>query len=386
VLRISLQTLRARRGTLAGAFIAIWLAVTLAYGTGLLMDGALSPPGPGRFAAAQTVVRAKPADPTLPAPLLAARLVEGAVDDVAFPVGAWADGRRLGTEPLHAHGWSSAALAPYRLTAGRAPSGPREVVADDRLRAGTRVRVAAPGGEATYRVTGTVRAAAGAPTLFFSDAVASRLSGHPGKADALVVPSGAPKRVRHDVAALVATSTSRAATSSHLEALDRAHAADADAGDPRAADRATLVAIFATMGGIAGAVALFVVAGTFTLAITQRRREVAVLRALGAAPHQVRRLIAGEALIVSVVAGVLGILAGRPLADAIVSSLAEHGTVPAGFGPGSSWIPLVAAFGGASSSPRSRSSPPRAAPVAHGPRRHCARRRSSVPARASSSS
>ena len=43
-----------------------------------------------------------------------------------------------------------------------------------------------------------------------------------------------------------------------------------------------------------------------------------MLRALGAAPHQVRRLIAGEALIVSVVAGVLGILAGRPLADAIV--------------------------------------------------------------------
>ncbi len=383
MLRISLQTLRARRGSLAGAFVAIWLAVTLAYGTGLLMDGALSPPGPGRFAAAQTVVRAKPADPTLPAPMLAAGLVEGAVDDVAFPVGAWADGRRLGTEPLHAHGWSSAALAPYRLTAGRAPSGPREVVADDRLRAGTRVRVAAPGGEATYRVTGTVRAAAGAPTLFFADAVASRLSGHPGKADALAVPSGAPERVRHDVAALVAASTrpaetspaavlssaatsraadstpvgsspagtrsaatARAATFPRLEALDRAHAADADAGDPRAADRATLVAIFATMGGIAGAVALFVVAGTFTLAITQRRREVAVLRALGAAPDQVRRLIAGEALIVSVVAGVLGILAGRPLADAIVSILAEHGTVPAGFGPGSSWIPLVAAFGG----------------------------------------
>ena len=128
--------------------------------------------------------------------------------------------------------------------------------------------------------------------------------------------------------------------------LDREHAADADAGDPRAADRAALVAIFGTMGGIAGAVALFVVAGTFTLAITQRRREVAVLRALGAAPHQVRRLIAGEALIVSVVAGALGLLAGRPLADAIVSILADHGTVPRGFAPGGSWIPLVAAFGG----------------------------------------
>ena len=34
MLRISLQTLRSRRGTLAGAFVAIWLAVTLAYATG----------------------------------------------------------------------------------------------------------------------------------------------------------------------------------------------------------------------------------------------------------------------------------------------------------------------------------------------------------------
>ena len=129
--------------------------------------------------------------------------------------------------------------------------------------------------------------------------------------------------------------------------LDREHAADADAGDPRSADRAALVAIFGTMGGIAGLVALFVVAGTFTLAIVQRRREVAVMRALGAAPHQIRRLIAGEALIVSLVAGVLGLLAGRPLARAIVALLSERDVVPTGFTPGNSWIPLAAALGGA---------------------------------------
>ena len=60
MLRISLQTLRARRGSLAGAFVAIFLAVTLAYATGLLMAGALSAPGPGRLAAADAVVRADP--------------------------------------------------------------------------------------------------------------------------------------------------------------------------------------------------------------------------------------------------------------------------------------------------------------------------------------
>jgi hypothetical protein len=60
VLRIAFQTLRARRTTLLGAFVAIWLAVTLAYATGLLMTGALSAPGPGRFAAADVVLRADP--------------------------------------------------------------------------------------------------------------------------------------------------------------------------------------------------------------------------------------------------------------------------------------------------------------------------------------
>ena len=60
MLRISWQTLRARRGSLAGAFVAIFLAVMLAYGTGLLMAGALSAPGPGRLAAADAVVRADP--------------------------------------------------------------------------------------------------------------------------------------------------------------------------------------------------------------------------------------------------------------------------------------------------------------------------------------
>src|SRR5215212_12091822 len=83
MLRISLQTLRARRATLAGAFVAIFLAVTLAYATGLLMAGALSAPGPGRFAGADAVVRADASIPlgvddaedVVPAPRLDRRLV-----------------------------------------------------------------------------------------------------------------------------------------------------------------------------------------------------------------------------------------------------------------------------------------------------------------------
>ena len=92
-------------------------------------------------------------------------------------------------DQLSAHGWASAALTPYTLASGRAPTGAHEVVADARLAVGSRLRVATPAGEATYRVTGTVRGAAGPPTLFFADAVASRLSGHPGKVNAIAIPN-----------------------------------------------------------------------------------------------------------------------------------------------------------------------------------------------------
>src|SRR4051794_19472789 len=360
MLRISLQTLRARRGSLAGAFVAIFLAVMLAYATGLLMAGALSAPGPGRLAAADAVVRADPTvtvgsrdpervdvhpGPRLPAGAVSraakVRGVAAAIGDVSFAVGVPAAHAR-GTDRLQGHGWASAALTPYRLTAGHAPIGPRDVVADSRLhvRAGATLHVTAPGGEGEYRVAGVARGEAnrdrGQAALFFAPAVADRLSGAPGKVNAVgivaepgVSPAALRERLRRP----------------GVEVLDRAHAAAADAGDPQAADRESMIAIFGCMGGIAGFVALFVVAGTFALAIAQRRRETAVLRALGATPRQVRRLIATEAFFVSLVAGALGLLAGRPLAYALIDLLAGHSDVPAGFTPGDSWVPLVAALG-----------------------------------------
>ena len=365
MLRISLQTLRSRRGTLAGAFVAIWLAVTLAYATGTLMAGALSAPGPGRLAAADAVVRADPSVKVdaenvdvVPGPRLPAAAVERAaqvggvaraVGDVAFTAGVFdARGRALhgaGVDRVQGHGWPSAALTPYRLTAGRAPSAPRDVVADARLgaRVGASLRIVTPGGEGTYRVSGLASGRAsqdeGQAALFFTAEAAQAQSRAPGHVNAVgvvaapgVSPAALRVRLQKDLGPRV-------------EVLDRDHAANADAGDPSASDRATLVSIFGTMGGIAGAVALFVVAGTFALAIAQRRRETAVLRALGATPRQVRRLIATEAFLLSLVASGLGLLAGGPLARAIVSVLADHGVVPAGFEPGHSWIPLVAALG-----------------------------------------
>jgi putative ABC transport system permease protein len=369
MLRISLQTLKARRATLVGSFVAIWLAVTLAYATGLLMAAALGPAGEGRFARVDAVVRA---DPTItighgenaegidvvPAPRLPRETVDRvaavpgvarAVGDVAFAAGAWdAHDRRLvaaHADRLIGHGWDSAALTPYHMIAGRPPTGPRDIVADARLgtRVGATLLVATPAGDARYRVTGLADARGAGDesqaAVFFAPHVADELAGAPGEVNVIGVlaeqgtpPAAVRARVRERLGGAI-------------EVLDPGRAADGDAGDPTAADRAGLIAIFGALGGIAGAVALFVVAGTFALAIAQRRRETAVLRALGATPPQIRRLIAGEALLVSLLAGALGLVTGRPLANVIVGFLADHGEVGPAFAPAHSPIPLVAALG-----------------------------------------
>src|SRR4051795_5200910 len=368
MLRISLQTLRARRATLAGAFVAIWLAVTLASATGLLMAGALGPPGSGRPAPTDAVVRADPRITighgddaenldVIPGPRLPAATVERvaavpgvarATGDIAFPAGAWdGRGRHVTGGPadrLIGHGWDSAALTPYHLTTGRPPGGPRDVVADVRMgtRVGATLRIVTPTGGSHYRVSGLADAHgagdASQAAVFFTPAIAASLSGAPGEIDAVGVIA------EPGTSAAVLRGRLKERLGGRIEVLDRKHAADADAGDPTAADRAGLIAIFGALGGIAGAVALFVVAGTFALAIAQRRRETAVLRALGATPPQIRRLIAGEALLVSLAAGALGVVAGRPLANLLVGFLADRGEVGPAFAPSPSLVPLAAAL------------------------------------------
>ena len=369
VLAIAWQTLRTRRATLVGGLIAIWLAVTLAAAAGSLMAAALTAPGAGRFAAADAVVRAH-ASVTLghgedaeeiavtPAPRLPlsavtqAAAVPGvahAYADVSFPVGAWrgADVVRLASRPhLTGHGWDSAVLTPYRLTAGQAPTRRSDVVleAASGVPVGATLRLVTPSGTGTYRVSGVVHAAAEATRhsteagVFFTPSTASTLSGAAGRVNAVGIVA------KPGVSDGVLRVRLRAALGSSVDVLDRHHAADADAGDSRAGDKASLVAIFGTMAGLGGAVALFVVAGTFGLAIAQRRRETAVLRALGASPNQIRRMISLEALLVSLVAGAAGLLTAPPVASAIARSVSRHGAAAPGFAPANSWIVPAAAL------------------------------------------
>ena len=57
----------------------------------------------------------------------------------------------------------------------------------------------------------------------------------------------------------------------------------------------------------------------FAITIGQRLRELALLRAVGGAGRQVRRLIVVEALVMSVIATIIGIFAGIGVAKLILA-------------------------------------------------------------------
>ena len=351
MLAIARSTVRTRLAAFTGALIAIALAVALVYAMGQVMTAALTSPGPGRFAAADAVVTAHASVqfgsgenaehvPVAPAPRLSqaevARIaalpgVSAAVGDLAIPAA-------LGDTTVEAHGWASAALTPFRLVAGRAPRGAHEAVADARLglAPGRRGRLSTPAGARTVRVSGvaasSVALPAAAPAVFFSDASAPALAATPDAVNAIAVRGGP-----HLVGDL------RDALGPRFAVLDHHHAADGDAAHPRTEQRFVLVAAMGSGGGLTIAIAIFVVASTLGFAIAQRRREIALLRAVGATPGQIRRMVAGEALLVSLAAAVAGIAAGVPLAAWLGDQLRDGGVAPGDLVIPHHWIAALTA-------------------------------------------
>lgn len=62
--------------------------------------------------------------------------------------------------------------------------------------------------------------------------------------------------------------------------------------------------------GVALFVSIFIIANTFAIVLSQRTKELALLRAIGASPAQVQRSALLEALLIGLIASLLGILGG----------------------------------------------------------------------------
>ncbi|MFI5935398.1 FtsX-like permease family protein [Actinoplanes sp. NPDC051494] len=334
---------RHRFGAFAGTFVAIALGVALVAGAGSLWASS-RPQAPERLAGAPVLVHSPSAgtgDDGLPdyrpwtpaqASALAGKLatvpgVTAAVPDPAFYVQRLVDGRATGdpqTSLTAGHAWSSAALGGYRLTSGRAPVKAGEVVLGDGVTSAGKVEVVTAEGAATWTVTGSMDG----PGFYVSDAEAAeharlvQVIGLSGDAD--------PAAVRSAVGGdgLVWTGGERDQVED--ESVTRIRWLGAQ-----------LIIAMLFLGTFA---AVFVVSSTCALSAAQRRREIGLLRAVGATPGQVTRLMYAETLVVAVLGGAVGVPAGALAAPLLAPPLVDAGLEPAGFAVSPQPPVLAAAF------------------------------------------
>src|SRR6516225_12104360 len=199
MLRLAILGARGRLGMFTGALVAFVAASVLAMAWGMQLESILrTHPPVERYAAAAAVVTGQQqAGAGHDVPLterarvssaLAARLaavpgVRSAIGDVSVPAG-------LGGRAAVAHGWGSAALTPYVLSAGRPPAGPGEVVTGYPATLGARLTLAATERARTVTVVGVARPrhpVSQQTAIFLTDAEAARLAGPPGRVDAIGV-------------------------------------------------------------------------------------------------------------------------------------------------------------------------------------------------------
>jgi putative ABC transport system permease protein len=345
MLRLAVLSARGRLGTFAGALLAFFAASVLATAWGMQLESILrTHPPVERYAGAAAVVSAQQTigadhdvllgerarvSAALTTRLAAVPGVRAAIGDVSVPA-------RLGSTVAVAHGWSSAALTPYALIAGRPPAGPDEVVTGYPASLGARLPLASTERTAPVTVVGVARPrhpVTQQTAIFLTDVEATRLAGHPGRVDAIGV-LAAPGL---DLARL------RAA----------AGGAPVLTGDARGAaeypelqkTRTTLIPVTAAFGGLALFIAMFVVISTMGLSIQQREREIALLRAVAATPGQIRRMIAWEAAIVALIGSAAGIWFGVRLGHVLGHALVKHGIAPENFALHTDWLPAAAVVG-----------------------------------------
>ncbi|WP_254699151.1 FtsX-like permease family protein [Rhodococcus sp. SGAir0479] len=348
--------IRAQWGGFTAVFVAVLCAAVLTCGLGVLFEsGIRGGVTAHRYAGADVVVGAAQAldvredidQPYVERALLPA----SAVDDLATIPGVRAAvpdlGVRLTAEDgtvVDAHGWASAALAPYELTAGRAPTAPDEVVVTGAAHGavGDRMTLRHGGIATDYRVSGVVAAPEPEPrdrpaSLFLTDSRAQALWPHGDRVAAvgLLADDGV------DAATLAGQARERLA-GEDVHTYTGSARGDAEYLDVGAA-RSELMMLCGSFAGLAILIAMFVVASTLSLSIQQRRREFALLRATGATPGQVHRLVGSEVLSVAGVAALLGVGPGYALAQLLRSQFAAAGVLSTDFSLAYSPLPAVVA-------------------------------------------
>ncbi|AGL18545.1 ABC transporter permease [Actinoplanes sp. N902-109] len=333
---------RHRFATFAGTFLAVALGVALIAGAGTLYASS-RPEVPERYADAPVLVHSPevgtgrdgypdyrswtPAE----AANLARRLqvvpgVQAAVPDPSFYVQRTVRDRATGdpeTSRTAGHAWSSVALGGYRMTAGTPPTRAGEVALAG-MTPGTRIDVLTARGPATWTVTASVNA----PGFYVADREAEQRAGGVRVIGLTGRPEPAAVRAAAGPDGLVFSGADRSKLEE--ESVTRVRWLGAQ-----------LIIAMVVLGLF---VAVFVVSSTCALSAAQRRREIGLLRAVGATPGQVIRLMYAETLVVAALGGVVGVPLGALVAPLLAPPLVDAGLEPAGFAVTPQPLVLVAAF------------------------------------------
>ncbi|WP_232838499.1 ABC transporter permease [Streptomyces geranii] len=94
------------------------------------------------------------------------------------------------------------------------------------------------------------------------------------------------------------------------------------------ASRSLLVLLAGSLSGIVLLITGFVLASALAVSLGGQRRDLALMRAVGATPRQIRRLAAAQSTLVAAVALVPGVALGYLLAGQFRGLLADRGVVP----------------------------------------------------------
>ena len=243
------------------------------------------------------------------------------------------DGKPAGDGPYFGVGFDSRteaakATTPFRLDSGRWATGPGEVVIDastagkQHYGVGSTVRIAAHGTTKDYEVVGvarfgTVKSLGTATAAVFDLRTAQDLFGKAGRYDSILVvgKDGTPAAdVRKAISAELGSSAK----------VQTAQAQDRFTLDGLKMFIGIITTVLIVFGFVAVLVGAFTIFNTLSITVAQRSREFGLLRMVGAARRQVLSSVLIEALVIGVLASLIGLAAGFGIAkglDAVFASM-----------------------------------------------------------------
>jgi putative ABC transport system permease protein len=207
---------------------------------------------------------------------------------------------------------------PLNLVEGRWPRGSDEVVIDEgvaddeNLRVGGRIGVAALGPAQQFEIVGIARygdlSSLGSATFaIFDIPTAQRLVDKEGQLDSVQAAA------EQGVSPEELTRRIRAAVGPDFTVRTGVEQADEDSGE--IATFTKIIRYFLlSFAGVALFVGAFVIFNTLSITVAQRTRELATLRTIGASRRQVLTSVIIEALVIGLVASIIGLFSGLGLA------------------------------------------------------------------------